>query len=165
MSDSKDKASAKMSCLSPSEIAGRLKEKGVQATMQRVAICQYVLCEADHPTAEEVYQWTQKNSDKFLAQISLATVYNTLGTLVEVGILKEYRLSHTDKVIYDNNVTHHYHFLDEDSGKVMDVHPEDLRIELRGKESPFLVHGFEVLLRGTFKKDHSKKIKAQTKEK
>ncbi len=66
-------------CLTNDEIKERLLVAGVQPTLQRISICQFVLCEADHPTAEEVHNWAEKN----LAQISLATVYNTLKTLVE----------------------------------------------------------------------------------
>src|SRR5262249_26897232 len=70
------------SCLTPIEIENRLNEHGVQPTAQRIAICRYVLCEADHPTAEDVKKWADANFPK----MSLATVYNTLGILVAAGL-------------------------------------------------------------------------------
>ena len=44
----------KNNCLSMAEIEEKLKKSGVAATAQRIAICKYVLCEADHPTAEDI---------------------------------------------------------------------------------------------------------------
>lgn len=127
----------------PQDIEQKLVDAGVQPTLQRIAICRYVLCEADHPTAEEVKEWAEKNLDK----ISLATVYNTLGTLVDAGLLRALRLSHSEKVIYDDNVEDHHHFLDESTGKVYDLPLE--HIELRTKlPRKFKAHGIEVVVRG-----------------
>ena len=66
-------------CLTPAEIEDRLSRSGVQPTAQRIAIAQYVLCEAEHPTADDVKAWTDLNFPK----LSLATVYNTLNVLVK----------------------------------------------------------------------------------
>ena len=138
--------SLKRACLTSAEIENRLKAAGVQPTLQRISICRFVLCEADHPTAEEVHAWAEKN----LAKISLATVYNTLGTLVEAGILKEFKFQHMDKVIYDDNIEDHFHFLDEKSGKLYDIHKDDvqLSVELAKK---FKISGFDLLIKGETK--------------
>ena len=76
-------------CLSPGEIEERLKKAGVQPTAQRIAICRFVLCQADHPTADQVKAWADKNFPK----MSLATVYNTLNLWVEAGLLQELRFT------------------------------------------------------------------------
>jgi Fe2+ or Zn2+ uptake regulation protein len=133
-------------CLAPAEVEARLKEKGVQATAQRIAICRYVLCEADHPTAEQVKAWTDKNFPK----LSLATVYNTLNLLVKAGLLKELRLPHSDKVMFDSNILPHHHFLDEKSGALFDIESQDVQISSPLKAG-FQVSSAEVLLRGTRK--------------
>ena len=130
-------------CLSPMEIETRLKAAGVSATAQRIAICRYVLCEADHPTAEEVKAWADQNFPK----MSLATVYNTLHTLVAAGLLKELKFPHVDKAIYDNNLTPHHHFLDEETGRLTDLAPEAVGLS-KEIHDEFRVHGVEVLLRG-----------------
>lgn len=134
-------------CLSPQEIEVRLKEAGVQPTLQRISICKYVLCDADHPTAEDVHAW----ADKHLAKISLATVYNTLNTLVSAGLLREYKFSHMDKVIYDNNLLDHYHFLDEKSGQLFDIQKESIKLEMN-LESPFQPTNYDVLIKGSYNK-------------
>ncbi|HVE13413.1 MAG TPA: Fur family transcriptional regulator [Elusimicrobiota bacterium] len=125
-------------------IESRLRAAGVQPTAQRLAIARFVLGAAEHPSAEDVKAWADENFHK----LSLATVYNTLGALVRAGLLKEVRLPHNDRVVYDDNVSEHYHFLDERTGKIFDVDPARVAVRPRlGKE--FRVRGVEVLLRGT----------------
>jgi Fur family transcriptional regulator, iron response regulator len=133
-------------CLTPAEIEDRLKAAGVQPTLQRISICQYVLCEADHPTAEEVHAWAEKN----LAKISLATVYNTLNTLVAAGILKEFKFQHSGKAIYDNNIEDHFHFLDEKTGQLFDIHKDDVKLSVE-LENKFKISGFDLLIKGEAK--------------
>jgi len=134
----------KSSCLSPSEIETVLKNAGINPTAQRIAICRFVLCEADHPSAETIKQWIDRNFPK----MSLATVYNTLRVLVDGGLLKELKLPHTESVLYDNNLAEHYHFLDERTGELVDVDPEQVTLAPHLGEG-FQITGVEVLLRGT----------------
>jgi Fur family iron response transcriptional regulator len=133
----------KKACLSSAEIEDRLESAGVRPTAQRIAVARFVLCEADHPTADEVKRWADKNFPK----MSLATVYNTLGTLVAAGLLKELTLPHTDKTVYDDNVEEHHHFLDEKSGKIYDLTPEQVGLDLKLGRG-FRIKGAEVVLRG-----------------
>ena len=121
----------------------RLQEAGVNPTAQRIAIFQYVTCEGNHPTAEEVKAWV----DDHFPKISLATVYNTLRTLVEADLLREFKLPHTSKVVYDNNVTKHHHFLDEDSGQLIDIPIEMIDLKPKMKRD-FLIKDIHVLVRG-----------------
>ena len=133
-------------CLSPNEIEARLLEVGVHPTAQRIAICRYVLCQAEHPTAEQVKDWADKNFPK----LSLATVYNTLHILVQAGLLRELRFPHSEKVIYDNNVSPHHHFLDEESGELFDLPPDEVAVSPKLK-SLFEVKQVDVLLRGSLR--------------
>jgi Fe2+ or Zn2+ uptake regulation protein len=55
--------------LTAREIEKKLMEAKIAPTAQRIAICRYVFCEADHPTAESVKEWADKNFPK----MSLAT--------------------------------------------------------------------------------------------
>lgn len=135
-------------CLSPEQIESSLQAAGVQPTAQRIAICRFVLCEADHPTADEVKLWADQNFPK----ISLATVYNTLNTLVEAGLLKELRFPHTDKVVYDNNTARHYHFLDEKTGSIWDLSPDEIEVTPRLKKK-FKVNDWDVLVRGVVRRN------------
>jgi Fe2+ or Zn2+ uptake regulation protein len=141
-----DSKPMKKAHLSRSEIEAKLQSAGIQPTLQRLSLCRFVLCEADHPTAEEVMDWAGKNLDK----ISLATVYNTLNTLVEAKILRALRLPHSDKVIYDPNMDDHFHFLDEKSGKLYDVDSNEVNCSLKLPKK-FKVKGMDIIFKGDIK--------------
>ncbi len=137
----------KSHCLTPQEIESRLSAAGVRATAQRIAIAQFVLCSADHPTAEDVKNWTDENFPK----LSMATVYNTLAVLVKAGLLREFRLPHSSRVIYDQNIEVHNHFLDEKSGKLYDLAAGEVAVSLKpGHRAK--VRQMDVLLRGDWGK-------------
>ena len=146
----------KSSCLTPQQIEAALKRSGINPTAQRIAICRYVLCDADHPSAEDVKLWIDRNFPK----MSLATVYNTLRILVEVGLLRELRLPHCESVLYDNNVSAHYHFLDEETGELLDVDPSAIRLD-PGLDEDFQVRSVDVLLRGTRNREAGSLTKVQ----
>ena len=129
--------------LSRQEIIDLLKQAGLSATSQRIGLCNYVLCEARHPTVEDVRSWAAENGIK----TSLATVYNTLHALCNAGLLKDLRFPHMDKVIYDNNVEPHHHFLDEDSGEIIDIKTADFEYISRLGED-YQVNDVDILLRG-----------------
>ncbi len=133
----------KKSCLSFGEIEERLKEAGVSPTAQRIAICRYVLCEASHPTAEHVKKWV----DGHFPKMSMATVYNTLGILVKAGLLKEIRLPHLDSAVYDQNVQRHFHFVDERTGAISDIHESRLTLS-HDLDRDFRINEIEVVVRG-----------------
>lgn len=133
----------KSSCLTIKEIEAVLKAKGIQSTAQRIAVCQYVLCQADHPTVDEVKIWADANFPK----ISLATVYNTMNILVEAGLLTSLRLPHSEKVIYDNNLEKHYHFLDEKTDKLYDIESSEVSVKSKLSKD-FAVKNISVLLVG-----------------
>ncbi len=107
----------KEACLTTPEIEKRLREAGVNATAQRIALCRFVLCDADHPTVEQIKEWADANFPK----ISLATVYNTMHTLEEARLVRSFQFPHCDKVIYDNTLEDHYHLCDRKSGKIIDI--------------------------------------------
>jgi Fur family transcriptional regulator, iron response regulator len=133
--------------LTKDEIISLLKKAGLSATAQRIGLCNYILCEARHPTVDDIRQWAQIENIK----VSLATIYNTLHALCDAGLLKDLRFPHMDKVIYDNNVSAHHHFLDEDSGRILDL--DDTQFEFKAKLSDnYEVHDVDILVRGRLKK-------------
>lgn len=131
---------------STEEIEKQLIKHGVQPTLQRIAICKYVLCDADHPTAEDVFEWAQKN----MAKISQATVYNTLGVLAESGLVRTFKFPHSEKVVYDCNTDDHFHFFDEKSGKVLDVESDSVKITL-DLPKKYKVKSMDIVLKGELK--------------
>lgn len=124
-------------------LIAQLQAVAVRPTAQRIAILKYVLSEGNHPSAEEVKNWV----DDHFPKISMATVYNTLRTLVDAGIIREFKLPHTSKVVYDNNVTRHHHFLDENTGQLFDVTPDMIELKPRLKRE-YDITEVHVLMRG-----------------
>jgi len=124
-------------------VAEELKEHGIQASAQRVAVADYVLRTTEHPSADLVWKRVKR---KF-PYISRATVYNTLNLFVEKGLLKSLNLS-DDYVVFDPKTETHHHFIDEKTGRIHDIpwdHIQVCNIEhLRGYE----VHDYQVVIRG-----------------
>ena len=93
-----------------------LKSRGIRLTPQRQVILQFLKETEEHPTAEQVYQ---KIGEQFPG-ISLATVYNTLNMLKELGVIRE--LSYGDMSSrYDGNDTEHAHLVCETCNHVIDI--------------------------------------------
>ena len=137
----------KLHCPTAQEIESRLRGAGVRPTAQRIAVAQFVLCSADHPTAEDVKKWTDENFPK----LSMATVYNTLAALVEAGLLRKFSLPHSSSVIYDQNIQSHNHFLDEKSGKLYDLGAGEVAVHLK-PGTRATVKRMDILLRGDWGK-------------
>ena len=62
-----------------------IERKGLRRTQQRDTIAGEVFSKDDHFTAEELFERVRKSN----SGISRATVYRTLGLLVEAGLLRE----------------------------------------------------------------------------
>ena len=133
-------------CSSDEALSLTLKSVGMSTTAPRLNLCRYILCEAQHPTADDVKNWVSKAGLK----ISLATIYNTLNSLCKAELLKDLRFPHMDKVIYDNNTSQHHHFLDEDSGVIIDIPLEDIEINQNLSRS-YEIEKIEILVRGRLK--------------
>jgi len=124
----------------------RLREVGIQPSAPRLAIASYVWNTTSHPTAEEV----KEEVEKTFPTVSLATVYNTLRLFVEKGLLREVQDYHTRAIRYDCNTKPHFHFVDSETGEMLDLDPKMLRISpemsVLGKE--FQITEIEVTLHG-----------------
>ena len=93
-----------------------LKSRGVRLTPQRQMILRYLKETHEHPTADQVYGHVSQQFDG----ISMATVYNTLHRLKELGAIRE--LSYGDMASrYDGNDSEHAHLVCESCGEVRDV--------------------------------------------
>ena len=131
--------------LSKRDLPALLRRHGMQPSAQRLAVAEYVLATDQHPTADEVLVKARQR----LPMISRATVYNTLHTLCEKGLLRQWTLSQ-GKVVYDCNVAPHHHFVDIVTGAVDDVPWSALRVvgEPRVKALGYDVEEYMVVMRG-----------------
>ena len=129
------------------DMLSRLAAHGIQPTPQRIAVAEYVLNTADHPTADEVWMKVRERCPT----LSRATVYNTLNLLTEKGLLRTQFLKE-GVAVFDPHVAPHHHFIDVETGKVFDIPWDAVKVtgekSLRGLE----VRDYQVVLRGRKRK-------------
>ncbi|WP_405099846.1 peroxide-responsive transcriptional repressor PerR [Oceanobacillus sp. FSL H7-0719] len=95
-----------------------LKESGVRITPQRHAVLEYLLNAMIHPTADEIYKALE---GKF-PNMSVATVYNNLRVLREIGLVRELTYGDSSSRFDCNTSEEHYHIICEECGKIVDFH-------------------------------------------
>ncbi len=121
-------------------LRGALEAKGQRFTEQRAAVYRFLIGTDQHPTADEVF--TAVRGD--ISDISLATVYKALETLVTCGLAV--KLSYgDDSARYDARTDEHYHSRCLRCGTVRDVPvtQEPFRPHVRVDDG-FRVEGFRV---------------------
>ncbi len=103
-----------------------LRQSGLRSTPQRLAILREVFSRS-HPTVAEVYESVRRQ----FPTIGLATVYNTLRTMTERGLVSE--LPFSSALRYDANMTPHANLVCRGCGQIEDVElvPEHLDTMLR----------------------------------
>ena len=102
-----------------------IRRKGLRRTAQRGRIVAAAFSKDEHFSAEELFERVHTNS----ADTSRATVYRTLGLLVEAGLLREIDLG-DDQTTYDPNFLDkpaHNHLVCIDCGRVVEF--EDAQLE------------------------------------
>ena len=103
------------------DISGKLIEKGLKVTPQRIAILEAIIKLNNHPTAENIIDYIRKNHPN----ISVATVYKVLDALVENGLIEKVK---TEKGImrYDAVMESHHHVYCSDSERIEDYVDNEL---------------------------------------
>jgi Fur family peroxide stress response transcriptional regulator len=113
----------------------KYRDSGLKLTPQRLAILEYLDGNKDHPSAEDVY----KTVSKKFPTMSLATVYNTLMTLKQRGLVRELTMDPV-KMRFDPQPTPHHHLICMDCRKIIDIHSR-FKINLPEMEQK----GFEIV--------------------
>jgi Fur family peroxide stress response transcriptional regulator len=90
--------------------------------MQRLAICELTLSSKDHPTADQIH----KEVIKKYPAISLATVYQTLHLLKEIGLLQELGFGERSSR-YDPNTAPHINIICVKCGEIYDYEAESVK--------------------------------------
>jgi Fur family peroxide stress response transcriptional regulator len=98
-----------------------LRDVGLRLTHQRLEIVRVVAADDTHPDVETVYRAVRER----VPTISLDTVYRTLGTLAERGLITRV-LFLPGPARYDANSAHHHHFVCTRCGLVRDVDNAEL---------------------------------------
>ena len=101
-----------------------LRKSTLKVTNQRITLIKLIFSSGNaHYTAEEVFIKAKKQKIK----ISLATVYNTLNSFRDNGILNVVKTK-SDKIYYDTNLKDHHHFYCEESGELIDIKSSNVQI-------------------------------------
>ena len=93
-----------------------LKKHDIAPSMQRVKVLEYLQNYKTHPTADMIYQDLVEE----MPTLSKTTVYNTLKTFTEKGIIMELSLFENE-VRYEYDTEPHIHFKCIKCGKIYDI--------------------------------------------
>lgn len=116
-----------------------LEAHGQRFTEQRAAVYRFLRGTCEHPTADEVF--TAVRGD--IADISLATVYKALETLVSCGLAAKLTYG-DDSARYDARTDDHYHSRCLKCGVVRDVPGEADGLPRIDAGEGFRVEGYRV---------------------
>jgi Fur family peroxide stress response transcriptional regulator len=122
----------------------RLVKTGLRFTAQRRHVFGVLLEKRDHPSAEEVFIRAKEE----MPEISMATVYNCLDTLVKCGLVRE--VNHDRGATrYCSNMRKHHHFYCDECGGAYDIDPapDDNEPQVR-IPAGFSIRGYEIAFRG-----------------
>ncbi|MGH2536857.1 MAG: Fur family transcriptional regulator [Candidatus Promineifilaceae bacterium] len=89
------------------QLDDRLRAAGLRLTPQRLAIYSALVATQAHPTAQELHEQVSGR----LPSLSQATVYNTLQTLVERGLVQELGDAGDGAVHYDADLSAHINLI------------------------------------------------------
>lgn len=107
--------------MKPSNIRKILKNKGLKITPQRTAVMESFQRLKHHPTTDQVIGFIRKHHPN----IATGTVYKTLDTFVEKGILRRVKTDR-DVMRYDPVSDLHHHLYEEGSERIEDYFDETL---------------------------------------
>lgn len=115
-------------------VEATLRAHRVKPTPQRVEVGVLLLAGPCHMSADQILESLRRSG----SGISKATVYNTLNLFCRRGILRGVALD-PNRLIYDSTTRWHHHFLDQDTGELLDIDPADVEL----KRMPALPEGTE----------------------
>lgn len=131
-------------------IRQKLQDKGLRVTPQRVAIYDAIITLKNHPTAENVIDYIRQNHPN----ISVATVYKVLDSLVENNLLKKVK-TERDIMRYDAVMSHHHHLYCEETDRIEDYEDGQLNALLdeyfkKRKIKNFKIEDIKLQITGRF---------------
>lgn len=120
------------------ELTDALRADGVRITRQREALIT-VLSEADdHPDAVELHRRAQQIDPA----VSLATVYRTLSTLEEQGVVHRHAFDGAPARFETTDAPHHDHIIELETGRIVEFTSPEIE-EIQKKIADQL--GYEVI--------------------
>ncbi len=112
-----------------------LMRAGLRPTQQRSALAELLFKGDRHVTAEQLH----KEAVAAGSDVSLATVYNTLHSFRQAGLLREVAIEGS-QAYFDTNTSNHNHFYFEDSREVVDIPQREITLQ----QLPTPPEGYEI---------------------
>lgn len=103
------------------DIRSRLSDKKLRITPQRMSVFEAILTLNNHPTAENIIDFVRNNHPN----ISTATVYKVLDTLVEHGLIRKVK-TERDIMRYDAFLENHHHLYSSETDRIEDYVDNEL---------------------------------------
>lgn len=98
-----------------------LKDSNLKVTPQRIAVLEALNILKNHPTADKIKEYVVKNHPN----IAVGTIYKTLETFVEKGLVKKVK-TEKDVMRYDAILENHHHLYCEDTERIEDFFDDEL---------------------------------------
>lgn len=129
-----------------------LRSSNLKVTPQRMAVLEALRSLKNHPTTDNIKEYVVKNHPN----IAVGTIYKTLETFVEKGLVKKVK-TEKDVMRYDPILEKHHHLYCEESEHIEDFFDDELNKILeeyfKNKKIPnFKVKDIKLQIIGTFKK-------------
>lgn len=126
-------------------LAQALRDSGMRITHQRLEVVREIAATDEHPDVETIYRGVRGR----VPTISLDTVYRTLGTLADAGLITRVTAT-AGPARFDANTDRHHHFVCTRCGLVRDVVDPGLDAVRAAKQTASLgtVESVDVHLRG-----------------
>lgn len=121
------------------DMTSRLKDKNIRLSHQRLKVLEYLDHHRVHPTVEQIFHGLQKE----IPTLSKTTIYNTLNTLADAGLVRVITIE-GNEARYDINTEAHGHFKCKACGNVYDFEADLDSVEING------LNGFEVETRDMY---------------
>lgn len=137
--------------MSKDEHQMNLARSKLKVTPQRLAVLEALNNLKNHPTAENVKEYVILNHPN----IAIGTIYKTLETFVEKGIIKMVK-TEKDVMRYDSILEAHHHLYCENTETIEDYFDDELNVMLENyfkkKEIPnFEIKEIKLQINGIFK--------------
>lgn len=120
----------------------------IKPSYQRIKIYEYLLASRSHPTADDIYRQLVQT----IPTLSKTTVYNSLKTFVDKGIINEITIQ-GNEMRYDAIKERHGHFQCEICKEIYDF-PLDEFLPYEDELKGFEIRKSHVHLKGVCKKCH-----------
>ena len=119
------------------EIVDKFQEQGYKITPQRRGIFEILIGNESHPRAEDIYDALKAK----MPDVSLATVYNTLNTLKEMGMVNVLSITEDNSIRYDPATEVHDHLFCLGCNRIFDVYRDAAVMDFSKRNIP----GFQLV--------------------